>query len=167
MPRLFSCPEACRQAEPPPDIRKAVHIRSQIRRVGHIRKDIRSHIRRDFFGPSAFARIRSPGHSQSRLYSQGCVRICGCSGIFGAFCRLFAPRRARARLPQHSQPNQRKTPGSPSQETGGKCLSPNSMVWIMPINGTCKIQLYSKYSKSNTPNIICHDTAISIRPTVD
>lgn len=32
MSRLFSCPEACRQAEPPPDIRKAVHIRSQIRR---------------------------------------------------------------------------------------------------------------------------------------
>ena len=142
MSRLFSCPEACRQAEPPPDIRKAVHIRSQIRRVGHIRKE-------------------------SCLYSQGCVRICGCSGIFGALCRLFAPRRARARLPQHSQPNQRKTPGSPSQETGGKCLSPNSMVWIMPINGTCKIQLYSKYSKSNTPNIICHDTAISFRPTVD
>lgn len=32
MSRLFSCPEACRQAEPPPDIRKAAHIRSHIRR---------------------------------------------------------------------------------------------------------------------------------------
>lgn len=35
----------------------------------------------------------------------------------------------------------------------------------------CKIQLYFQYSKSKTPSIIYyitgHDTAISIRPTID
>ena len=83
MSRLFSCPEACRQAEPPPDIRKAVHIRSQIRRVGHIRKDIRSqirrvghirkdirsHIRRDFS-----ARPHSQGFAAPDIRKAACIR---------------------------------------------------------------------------------------------
>lgn len=96
---------------------KAASIRSQIRRIGHMHKNIRSQIRRDFS-----TRPHSQGFAAPDIRKAACIhRTASTSAniwVFSAHSVDFlAPRRL-----QHVCLNIRsqikENPGSPSQETG-------------------------------------------------
>lgn len=123
MSRFFSCPEACRQAEPPPDIRKAVHIRSQIRRVVHIRKDIRSHIRRDFS-----ARPHSQGFAAPDIRKAACIRRVASAfadvRAFSAHSADFLSRDDREHVRLNIRSQIKEKPRQSFAGDRGECLRP-------------------------------------------